>query len=192
MVATPHFADNQTFFRDITKPLEAEKGMAAWIWIQLKLSNLMTAHPTSRISIIWLLSRTDVSNMSLADAAAIADYSLPQIIETPPSPEAIRKWIKDQLTGTASTIGFETTRTTLQKFWLQHFITISRQNLLQCMSNTKACHGVSPTGPAQGCSCSAALHECAGCVPIKAQKLQDWVRALLVINCIINVYKTVA
>lgn len=76
----------------------------------------MTAHPTSRISIIWLLSRTDVSNMSLADAAAIADYSLPQIIETPPSPEAIRKWIKDQLTGTASTIGFETTRTTLQKF----------------------------------------------------------------------------
>lgn len=54
--------------------------------------------------------------MSLADAAAIADYSLPQIIETPPSPEAIRKWIKDQLTGTASTIGFETTRTTLQKF----------------------------------------------------------------------------
>lgn len=95
--------DNQTLIRDITEPLKVKVGMLACLRIRRNFSLLLNRYPNSTAALIWCPSKSAVSGMQKADAAAKAATTLRQIIDQPPHPPAILKRIKDQVARAATT-----------------------------------------------------------------------------------------
>lgn len=98
------FTDNQTLINDLTGYLHAKPGMNTCIRIRQSLKKLLAMHPGSTAAIIWCPSKQDVVGLKLADAAAKAAVSLPQIIGTEPNPSAVLKRIKQKLLEAAAAI----------------------------------------------------------------------------------------
>lgn len=91
------FTDNQTLIRDITETLRAKPGMTTCLSIRWSLNKIILRHPGSTAAVLWCPSKKDIQGLEIADTAAKAAYSLPQVIETSSNPHVISKKIKQQL-----------------------------------------------------------------------------------------------
>lgn len=71
--------------------------MFDYICIEKILTKCLKEHPSSKIVIIWCLSKADITGMMMADAAEKGASYPPQIIDTSPSPEVVLQRIQKQL-----------------------------------------------------------------------------------------------
>lgn len=91
------FTDNQVLIRNVTDRLQAKAGLSTCIRIQHALKKLLLKHPQATIAVIWCPSKKGITGLEMADAAAKAAISLPQVIDVTPNPTAVLKKIKEQL-----------------------------------------------------------------------------------------------
>lgn len=91
------FTDNQTLIHDITGILRAKPGMTTCLRIRQSLGKLVKRRAGSTAAILWCPSKKDVQGLAIADKAAKAASSLPQIIDASPNPQAVSKKIQLQL-----------------------------------------------------------------------------------------------